>query len=85
MNEADASRTAPRRPGAVRAEQFGSAVAASSEGHRVPQRARVAFASDTHNVGGNVMVEGSAGKLDPRGHEQRSDPAAGQQPFERDF
>jgi conjugal transfer mating pair stabilization protein TraG len=34
--------------------------------------------SDTHNVGGNVMVEGSIGQVDARSHEQRSDPAAGQ-------
>lgn len=40
---------------------FGSAVAASSQvtGSRSERGSR---ASDTHNVGGNVMVEGSAGK-----------------------
>mgnify|MGYP001386877735 CR=1 FL=1 len=40
---------------------FGSAVAASSEvsGSRSERGSR---ASDTHNVGGNVLVEGSAGK-----------------------
>jgi hypothetical protein len=40
---------------------FGSAVAASSEvtGSRSERGSR---SSDTHNVGGNVMVEGSAGK-----------------------
>ena len=61
MNEADRIENGTSATWSSSRGKFGSAVAASSEvtGSRSERGVR---ASDTHNVGGNVMVEGSAGK-----------------------
>lgn len=61
LNEADRIENGTSASWSSTRGTFGSAVAASSQvtGSRSERGSR---ASDTHNVGGNVMVEGSAGK-----------------------
>ena len=61
LNEADRIENGTSATWSSTRGTFGSAVAASSQvtGSRSERGSR---ASDTHNVGGNVMVEGSAGK-----------------------
>ncbi len=61
LNEADRIENGTSATWSSSRGTFGSAVAASSEvtGSRGERGSRT---SDTHNVGGNVMVEGSAGK-----------------------
>ena len=61
MNEAERIENGTSATWSSSRGTFGSAVAASSEvsGSRSERGAR---SSDTHNVGGNVMVEGSSGK-----------------------
>lgn len=61
LNEADRIENGTSATWSSTRGTFGSAVAASSQvtGSRSESGSR---ASDTHNVGGNVMVEGSAGK-----------------------
>jgi len=61
MNEAERIENGTSATWSSTRGTFGSAVAASSEvtGSRSERGSR---SSDTHNVGGNVMVEGSAGK-----------------------
>ncbi len=61
MNEADRIENGTSATWSSSRGKFGGTVAASSEvsGSRSERGAR---ASDTHNVGGNVMVEGSSGK-----------------------
>lgn len=61
MNEADRIENGTSTTWTSSKGQFGSTVTAASDvkGSRTEQGSR---ASDTHNVGGNVMVEGSSGK-----------------------
>lgn len=61
MNEAERIENGTSATWSSTRATFGSVVAASSEvtGRRSERGAR---SSDTHNIGGNVMVEGSAGK-----------------------